>query len=141
AVLSRIFLKEAISPRVWAAIACGVLGISLLSLAQARGAIAPGLPDDDSGMNRQWVGNVLIFGAVVCEATYAVIGKKLTAVLSPKRISAVINLWGFVLMTPMGLYTALHFDFTAVRIDMWVLVVFYALAASVWTVWLWMKGL
>lgn len=141
AVLSRIFLKETISPRVWAAIACGVLGISLLSVAQGQGAIAPGLSDDGSGMNRQWIGNALVFGAVVCEATYAVIGKKLTAVLSPKRISAVINLWGFVLMTPMGLYTALHFDFTAVRLDMWVLLVFYGLAASVWTVWLWMKGL
>src|SRR5690606_26372842 len=53
----------------------------------------------------------------------------------------VINLWGFVLMTPFGLYTALDFDFTAVRIEMWGLLLFYALAASVWTVWLWMTGL
>src|SRR3546814_19586689 len=44
-------------------------------------------------------------------------------------------------MTPFGLYTALHFDFTAVHIEMWALLLFYALAASVWTVWLWMTGL
>src|SRR3546814_13530121 len=44
-------------------------------------------------------------------------------------------------MTPMGLYTALHFDFTAVPVQMWALLLFYALAASVWTVWLWMTGL
>src|SRR3546814_10767260 len=94
-----------------------------------------------SDLELAWLGNILIFGAVLCEGAYAVIGKKLTAVLSPKRISAVINLWGFVLMTPMGLYTALHFDFTAVPVQMWALLLFYALAASVWTVWLWMTGL
>src|SRR5690606_8623438 len=76
-----------------------------------------------------------------CEGAYAVIGKKLTAVMGPKRISAVINLWGFLLMTPLGVYAALDFDFTSVPAQMWLLLVFYALAASVWTVWLWMTGL
>lgn len=138
ALMSWIFLKEEIGPRVWAAVACGALGIGLLSLAQAG---APDAPQASSDGGRAWLGNVLIFGAVLCEASYAVIGKKLTAVLSPKRISAIINLWGFVLMTPLGLYTALQFDFAAVRVEMWVLLLFYALAASVWTVWLWMTGL
>lgn len=138
ALMSWIFLKEEIGPRVWAAVACGALGIGLLSLAQAGASDAPQASSDGG---RAWLGNVLIFGAVLCEASYAVIGKKLTAVLSPKRISAIINLWGFVLMTPLGLYTALQFDFAAVRVEMWVLLLFYALAASVWTVWLWMTGL
>lgn len=79
--------------------------------------------------------------AVLCEAAYAVIGKKLTGALSPKRITALINLWGFVLMTPMGLYAAWKFDFSAVTLGSWALLLFYALAASVWTVWLWMTGL
>jgi drug/metabolite transporter (DMT)-like permease len=78
---------------------------------------------------------------VLCEGSYAVIGKKLTAVMGPKRISAMINAWGFILMTPLGAYTAWHFDFAGVPAEMWALLVFYALAASVWTVWLWMTGL
>src|SRR5690606_2627054 len=65
----------------------------------------------------------------------------LTASLSPKRISAIINLWGFALVTPMGLYLALGFDFGAGGAGSWLLLLFYALAASVWTVWLWMTGL
>ncbi|MDB5893865.1 MAG: EamA family transporter, partial [Rhodoferax sp.] len=69
------------------------------------------------------------------------IGKKLTGTLGPKRISALINLCGLALMTPMGLYLALSFDFAAVRPGTWLLLVFYALAASMWTVWLWMTGL
>jgi drug/metabolite transporter (DMT)-like permease len=44
-------------------------------------------------------------------------------------------------MTPMGLYYALHFDFGSVSPGLWALLTFYALAASVWTVWLWMTGL
>ena len=136
ALLSWYFLKETIGLRVWAAVACGALGIGLLSLGKPVpaefGSRAPSHP---------WLGNLLVFGAVICEAAYAVIGKKLTTVLTPKRISAIINLWGFALMTPMGLYTAWHFNFATVSWSIWLLLVFYALAASVWTVWLWMTGL
>jgi drug/metabolite transporter (DMT)-like permease len=88
-----------------------------------------------------WLGNLLVFGAVICEAAYAVIGKKLTGALGPKRITALINLWGFALVTPFGAYLALQFDFASVAAGTWLLLVFYSLAASVWTVWLWMTGL
>ncbi len=142
AILSWIVLKERIGPRIWLAIACCALGIGLLAWAKSPGVGVQGeqLPGGWHA-NKAWLGNLLVFGAVLCEAAYAVIGKKLTAVLSPKRISAIINLWGLVLMTPFGLYTALSFDFTAVPWTMWLLLLFYGLAASVWTVWLWMTGL
>jgi drug/metabolite transporter (DMT)-like permease len=135
AVLSRVFLREPIAGRTWAAIACAALGIGLLALAKPQAAAST--VDSD----RAWLGNLLVFGAVVCEASYAVIGKALTGVLGPKRITALINLWGFALVTPFGLYTALHFDFARVPAGAWLLLVFYALAASIWTVWLWMTGL
>ena len=61
--------------------------------------------------------------------------------LGPKRITALINLWGFVLVTPLGLWAALQFDFSGVAASSWLLLVFYSLAASIWTVWLWMTGL
>ena len=82
-----------------------------------------------------------MFGAVLCEAAYSVIGKRLTQAMGPKRITSLINLWGFALSTPMGVYVALQFDFGSVPAPMWLLLVFYALAACVWTVWLWMTGL
>jgi len=134
ALLSWAFLRERITGRTWTAIACAALGIGLLALAKpAHG--------DGAGGDRAWLGNLLVLGAVVCEASYAVIGKALTGVLGPKRITALINLWGFVLVTPFGLYAALSFDFGAVAPGAWLLLVFYALAASIWTVWLWMTGL
>ena len=132
ALLSWLFLRERIGPRIWAAIACAAFGIGLLAAARRQSAV----PQDSN----LW-GNALVFGAVVCEAAYAVIGKKLTGALSAKRITALINLWGFVLMSPMGLYLALQFDFGSVALSNWLLLLFYALAASVGTVWLWMTGL
>lgn len=133
ALLSRVFLREAISGRTWVAIACAALGVALL--AGAKPAQGHG------NAEWAWLGNLLVFGAVVCEAAYAVIGKALTGVMGPKRITAVINLWGFALVTPFGLWAALRFDFGGVGAGSWVLLVFYALAASIWSVWLWMTGL
>jgi drug/metabolite transporter (DMT)-like permease len=142
ALMSWLFLRETISLRVWLAVGCAAAGISLVTLLKVEHTIntAQGLDATFTPKNMLW-GNVLVFGAVLCEAAYAVIGKKLTGLLGPKRIASLINLWGFALMTPFGLYLALDFSFAAVAPRLWLLLVFYALAASVWTVWLWMTGL
>src|SRR3954470_22815360 len=134
ALLSWGFLRERIAPRVWGAIACAALGIGLLAVARPHGGATP------AGASA-WLGNLLVFGAVLCEASYAVIGKKLTGALGPKRITSLINLWGFALVTPFGLYQAASFDFGSVAPGTWLLLLFYSLAASIWTVWLWMTGL
>ena len=138
ALLSWGFLREKIGLRVWGAIACSAFGIALFSLSKSEHTTGSG---STLNHHQAWLGNLLVFGAVICEAAYAVIGKKLIGTLSPKRISALINLWGFVLMTPLGFYLALSFEFSAVAPAIWLLMVFYALAASVGTVWLWMTGL
>lgn len=142
AMMSWLFLRERIGLRVWAAIACAAVGIGLIAVSKSSwpDQIGSGSIVNLAHQNAL-LGNLLIFGAVLCEAAYAVIGKKLTLALTPKRITALINLWGFVLMTPMGIYMALKFDFHSVAAGTWLLLVFYALAASVWTVWLWMTGL
>ena len=142
ALLSWLFLREHISLRIWAAIACAGFGIGLLALSKPELAANPALDLNYTlSAHTNFLGNMLVFAAVVCEAAYAVIGKKLTGALTPKRITALINLWGFALMTPMGLYLALQFDFSVVPAKSWLLLLFYSLAASVWTVWLWMTGL
>lgn len=147
AILSWIFLKERIGARIWFAVALGAVGIALLSLSKGEHSeqVIKGpqayLTLGGLQIDKILVGNLMVFVAVLCEAAYAVIGKKLSGALSPKRITALINLWGFVLMTPMGLYAAWRFDFSHIQIPIWVLLVFYAMAASVWTVWLWMTGL
>ena len=131
ALLARIFLGERIRPRVMLAIGCAAAGIALLAWARGGAGAHAAAP---------WWGYALLLGAVFCEASYVVIGKRLTGGVSARRISAIINLWGFALVTPFGIWQALRFDFAAVAPSLWLLLVFYALAASIWSVWLWMRG-
>jgi drug/metabolite transporter (DMT)-like permease len=132
ALLSRVFLKERIDARVAAGIACAVGGIALVSVVRHQG---------HEGTGASLPGNLLLLGAVFCEASYVVIGKRLTGHLSAKRISALVNLWGLVLVAPFGLWQALRYDFAGVAPQAWGLLLFYAIAASMATVWLWMTGL
>ena len=154
ALLSRWWLGERIHRRTRGAIACAALGITVLALARtpaaavamaAEAAEAAAAPPTWAagwiGGMAPLLGHTLLLVAVFCEAAYVVIGKRLTGSVSPRRISALINLWGLALVTPLGLWQALRFDFASVNLNTWVLLVFYALAASVATVWLWMKGL
>ena len=142
ALMGWAFLGERVAPRTWVAVVCAVAGIALFSLSKQEQTVQvdkalDAIKDPDSA----WLGQWLLVGAVLCEAAYTVIGKKLTASLGPKRITSLINLWGFALATPFGLYLAWDFDFAAVGWGTWALLLFYAMAACMWTVWLWMTGL
>jgi drug/metabolite transporter (DMT)-like permease len=131
AFLSWLFLKKKISLRTWIAIALAVGGVVLLTLGR----------DADANATNALLGIALLIGAMLCEAIYVVIGKKLIGKVSPRRISALINLWGLALMTPLGLWQAMSFDFPSVTWSVWGGLILYALAASTLTVVLWMNGL
>lgn len=129
---SRLFLREHLSARALAAIALAVVGIVLLQFARPAG---------ESARTTALLGNLLLFGAVLCEAAYVLIGKRLARVRSPLRVSALINLWGLALMAPLGLWQLARFDLATLTPGLWLLLVFYSLAASLFAVWLWMTGL
>ena len=133
ALLSWAFLRERIGGAQLAGIGCAVAGIALLALA--------GPAANDGGAGSSLLGQALLLAAVFCEASYVVIGKRLTGSVSPRRISAIVNLWGLALVTPFGLWQAQGFDFGAVTSPLWTLLLFYSIAASMVTVWLWMTGL
>lgn len=132
AVGSRVFLDERLGRRVLAAIALAVAGITLLQFAR---------PETGETQRAALLGNLLLFGAVLCEASYVIIGKRLAAARSPLRVSAIINLWGLVLIAPLGLAQLSRFDLGGLGAPLWLLLVFYSLAASLVAVWLWMTGL
>lgn len=153
ALLSWLLLRERLSGAGWLAVALAVAGVALLGLARTpvpdfAGALSGG-PGSGSGTagaggssdGQSALGVLLVFGCVVCEAIYVIIGKRLTAHLSARRISALINLIGLVLMLPLGLAQARGFDFSMLGAGHWALLVFYSLAASMWSTWLWLTGL
>ena len=129
ALLGWAVLHERPGRRTLAGIACAVGGIALVASGR------------QGGTDTTPLGALLLIAAVFCEACYVVIGKKLTAGLGPKRISALINLWGLALVSPLALWQALSFDFGAPHALDWGLLAYYSATASVITVWLWMAGL
>lgn len=133
ALLSWLVLRERLSSRTWLAVGLAVAGVAVLGWVRSADGGVPG--------GASSIGNLLLLGAVFCEATYVVLGKRLTASLSARRISALLNLWGLVLTTPFGLWQAIGFDFAQVEIGQWSLLVFYALSASMFSTWLWLAGL
>jgi drug/metabolite transporter (DMT)-like permease len=132
ALLSWLLLRERVAARTALGIACAVAGIALVSLLRHG---------DGGGGGSTAIGVALLLAAVLCEASYVVIGKRLSAAVGARRISALANLWSLALVTPVGLWQALDFDFGTVGAPMWALLVFYTLASSIVTVWLWMTGL
>lgn len=135
AVMSRVFLGETMTRRGGLGLGCGVAAVALLALAAPpRNAAGSASPD-------ALLGTLLLLGAMLCEASYVVIGKRLAGSVPARRISAIVNLWGLALTTPFGAWLALSFDFPAVPGLAWAGLAAYAVAASMATVWLWMTGL
>ena len=87
------------------------------------------------------LGNVLIGGAVLCEASFVLLGKRLAPPYRPLRLALGANLVGLVLSLPLALWELPNFDPASVPLEMWALGVWYALAASVICLWLWYRGL
>jgi drug/metabolite transporter (DMT)-like permease len=131
ALLSWLLLGERPGWRAALGIGCAIAGIALVAFAR----------DDEGDLaSGSLLGSLLLLAAVTCESLYVVIGKKLAAHLGPKRISALINLWGLALVTPLALWQLPDFGFGFIPPSSWVLLVVYSIAASVLTVWLWMTG-
>ncbi len=134
ALLSWLLLRERLSARVLGAVALAVVGIALLQLARGDGS---------DGRSISLLGNALMLAAVLCEASYVIFARRLANRRAPLRVSALINLWGLALITPFGLWQAWQTGFSPAQIGAgaWALLVFYALAASLVAVWLWMAGM
>ena len=132
ALLSWLLLRERPGWRVLIGIAFAMAGIALVAFAR-----------DDEGelASGSLIGSLLLLGAVICEALYVVIGKKLSAHVGPKRISALINLWGLAIVTPFALWQMPGFAWGFIPQSSYFLLAVYAICASVLTVWLWMTGL
>lgn len=127
-LMSVYILKERMTWSLALSIGLAVIGVTLLSLNKN---------DADS----HWLGNVMMVGALVCEALYVIGAKYLTNGYSPKQIAVSMNTTGLLLTTPMGAYQSLHMDWSAVSGATWALLVFYAVSASQIAPWLWFRGL
>jgi drug/metabolite transporter (DMT)-like permease len=129
AVLGVAAMGDRLSRAQAGAVALAVAGLALV---QATGA---------AGGTSTLLGNLLVGGAVLCEASFVLLGKRLAPPYRPLRLALGANLVGLVLSLPLALMELPAFDAASVRPQMWALGIWYSLAASVICLWLWYRGL
>lgn len=130
ALFAWIFLKEKPGGRAFASIGLAIAGVLVINVAQAGDTGASSLP-----------GNLMVLGAVCCESLYVILSRRLTQTLPAIDICAYTHAIGLLLMLPVGAASLAQFDWTGVAWDTWALVLWYGLSASIFSFWLWMKGI
>jgi drug/metabolite transporter (DMT)-like permease len=131
ALFAWLFLKEKPGGRAFVSIALAILGVLVINVAQSGNAGEPG----------SLSGNLMVLGAVCCESLYVILSRRLTQTLPAIDICAYTHGIGFLLMLPLGATTLRGFAWSGVDSTTWALVVWYGLSASIFSFWLWMKGI
>ncbi|MBU9356495.1 DMT family transporter [Burkholderia multivorans] len=134
ALFAWLFLGEKPNGRALVSIVLAIAGVVTINLASGN-ASAQGAPAGSL------TGNLLILGAVCCESIYVILSRRLTQTLAPIDICAYTHLFGLLLMLPLGAGALWRFDYASVPAGTWALVVWYGLSASIFSFWLWMKGI
>jgi drug/metabolite transporter (DMT)-like permease len=130
ALLGAAFARERPSRLQGLAIVLATMGIALVQVA----GTAPG-----SGSTL--LGNLLIGGAVLGEASFVLLGKRLAPPYRPLRLALGANLAGLALSVPLALLHLPAFVPASISAGIWALAIWYALASSVACLWLWYRGL
>jgi drug/metabolite transporter (DMT)-like permease len=134
-LLAALILGERLDRWKWAGVGFCVAGIAALQLGSGGGGDAEG----PSG-SHHLLGTLLILGAVVCEGLFTILGKVMTARISPLAVSTMVVAFGFLLFLPQAAYEARSFHFPKVSVAAWLSIVHYALAVTVLGFILWYRG-
>lgn len=129
ALLGVVFFRDRLSRHQIFAIGLAIIGLALIQVTSF------------DGNGRSAFGNVLVIGAVICEALFVILAKGLSTILKPVRLALSANLVGLILTLPLALPDLLRFDITEYTPLTIALAVWYALAASVFALLLWYRGL
>ncbi|MBD8498992.1 DMT family transporter [Paenibacillus arenosi] len=136
ALISFLFLRERLSLYKWFSVALAVIGIAVLKLnhVEVETSTVAG------AASLVWLGNLLVFFAVIGEALFTIFGKVLSARLSPLAIATFVTLLGFLMFLPFGIYEAFTFDFAQPTILDWTYILYYAVVVTVLGFILWYYG-
>lgn len=134
ALFAWLFLREKPNGRALVSIALAIVGVVTIN-------VANGTASEGGAHASSLAGNLLMLGAVCCESIYVILSQRLTQTLAPIDICAYTHLFGLLLMLPLGAGALWHFDYASVPAGIWALVVWYGVSASIFSFWLWMKGI
>jgi len=131
AILSIIFFKDEVTWKKILALTLALSGVLLLQLKGGNQQTSGGHP---------WIGVILIFAAVCCEAAYTLMGKALTKTYPPEEISGLSALIAVICFIPFCIwqYPQLHIE--TIDTTNWLYLAAYGLVTMGLGSVLWYKG-
>jgi drug/metabolite transporter (DMT)-like permease len=127
-LIALLFLKERVSWRSQFGILLAVGGVLMINILDA-------LSHENTGAN-PLLGNLLVFGAVLGESLWTILGKMGTGKVKPLTTASLMCLFGLILFLPFGLNEARTFPFQTIPLLDWWPILFYALVTvGAYTLW------
>lgn len=127
-----LFLGDRLDLTRAAAVALAVAGVVVVNLGSGLGGEAG---------RRPLLGTALVFGAVLCEAVYSLVGKKMTAGLSARALVTAAAVGALVLFAPFMVWDALTFDWSRPSIGQWLAAVWWGAGTMALGSVLWFRGM
>lgn len=131
ALIALVFLKERLGPRAGLGISLAVAGLL---------AINTLVPDSSSTGDRPLLGNMLIFFAVLGEATFSVMRKFISEGVSALTISTILSVLGFGMFLPLAVWQGIGFEFSALSLEGWFGLAYFGLVVTVLAYLFWFAG-
>lgn len=132
ALISLLFLKEKMSLYKWLGILLSVIGIIIINVFGSNVTLG------DKSFS--FWGNLLILGAVVCEALFTIFRKVSSNKVTPLLTATAVSIIGLILFLPFSIYDALNFDFSTITILDWLYILYFGLFVTVVAFLLWFQG-
>lgn len=121
--LSFLFFKEKITWRTGLALLFVLLGTFAINLPTTNSLV--------SQNSARWLGNLLIFAAVIGEALFLVLGKVIEKRISPLTISTLVTIFGAILFLPLAIFEARDFSFQTVNLEEWLLIGYLSIVVTI----------
>jgi len=129
AILSVVFFKDRVTWKKVVALMLAIAGVLVLQL------------NGNMGHDRQpWLGVVLIFAAVCCEAGYTLMGKALTKNFPPEEVSGLSALIAVICFIPFGVWQWPQLQLEKISTVNWLELAAYGLVTMGLGSVLWYKG-
>lgn len=130
ALAAVLFLRERMNRRKLGALLLGVVGVLVMNVFSSH----------EGASSNVWLGSLLVFAAVCCEASYTLLGKVATADVEPLQIAALSALLAGVLLLPGMLWQGSTIDFAAIPPAGWAAVGWWGLGTMALGSVLWYSG-
>lgn len=132
AVGAVVFLGERLGPARIAAVVLALGGVILVNV---------GTDAVQGSGDRILLGSALVFGAVVCEASYSLMGKELTADLTPLTITLAAAVVAVVVFAPLALWDAVGYPWSEPSGTEWAALLWWGAGTMGLGSWLWFAGM